>query len=1010
MARRAGDGIPAGEALSETASGTGSLVDTSLTAETVPEGARGDRGQTIGPGDCLGRYTVRTLIGAGGMGRVFAATDTELGRTVALKVIRPDRGASSAARARLLREAQALALLHHPNVVTVHDVGTEGEIVFIAMELIEGPTLGEWLRAERRTWRAIRDAFVAAGRGLAAAHAAGIVHRDFKPHNAIVGADRVVVVDFGLARAEAELPEEPGAPSTTSSQDSLRLALTLTGERVGTPRYMSPEQRAGGAVTARADQFAFCVALRDALFGDPPADAAASTDAAASADSAAPTAVRVPRFLAAAVARGLAPRPEDRWPSMDALLAALEHTLWTPRRRRAAGAAAIALVAGVAALGFTAGQRAAVPDPCVGSEALVAPLWDDAIRGRVHDAFRRTGLVYADDSFARVDTALRDRLAGWARTHRDNCEATHLRHEQSEAMLDLRAQCLGGARAQLGAMVAVLQQADATVVQRAARAAVEIADPARCSDPASLGAAIAPPPAAQAREVEAMRDEAARLSPQFELGKWQEARAAGIDLVARVRRLGYKPLLARALAQLAHVEANTGEVDTAIADLYEVAQLGAEVGDDDVVAMVLPWLGFALGNGKDRFDAADAVHRWAVAATARAGNTPLRLVSLYGNRAVVLSRQGDHKAALALYQTVLGLETQRRGPDSLGAAWSLKSIGDELGATGRSGEATAFYQRASALIEKPLGPAHPLVSVLLSAYGWNYVDLFEFDAAVPILERALAINEQTLGPDDVRVAALLYNLGVARLGQRRLPEARAALERAIRIHRAAGPAGGRHTAQNYALLGDVARKEGNPRLAHELAGKALEIHLAVLGPAHEETGLTYRLDADHLVALGRVTEARAAIDRARAIAEKAHGKDHPELGWTRGVEGDVLRAERRPREALAAHEASLKILEAAYGASFVGLCQPLSRLSAAALDTGDPRRAEALAERALVLAARAAPGEAETAQVRLAQARWALGADRPGALALARRARTALAALAFPSDELPRLDRWLASR
>ncbi|HEY6177044.1 MAG TPA: protein kinase, partial [Kofleriaceae bacterium] len=161
---------------------TESAVDPSgSTAASTVRGAEQGPPRGLGPGDCVGRYTVRSLIGAGGMGQVFAATDNELGRTVALKVIRPDRGASSYARARLQREAQALALLRHPNVVTVHDVGTQGDNVFLAMELVEGPTLGDWLRGEPRSWRAIRDVFLAAGRGLAAAHAAGIVHRDFKP-------------------------------------------------------------------------------------------------------------------------------------------------------------------------------------------------------------------------------------------------------------------------------------------------------------------------------------------------------------------------------------------------------------------------------------------------------------------------------------------------------------------------------------------------------------------------------------------------------------------------------------------------------------------------------------------------------------------------------------------------------------------------------------------------------------------------------------------------------------
>src|ERR1044071_5723877 len=207
--------------MSAEGSRTAPATPTSLRA--APEPAR-----EIGPGDCLGRYTIRRLIGAGGMGRVFAAVDPELGRAVAIKLIRAERASSPSARARLLREAQALARLHHPNVVTVYDVGTQDDEVFIAMELIEGSTLAEWIGAADRGWRKVLEAFLAAGRGLAAAHSAGIVHRDFKPSNVIVGPDRVVVVDFGLARAGTDASDPEPA---SDSEQLLEASLTPPGER-----------------------------------------------------------------------------------------------------------------------------------------------------------------------------------------------------------------------------------------------------------------------------------------------------------------------------------------------------------------------------------------------------------------------------------------------------------------------------------------------------------------------------------------------------------------------------------------------------------------------------------------------------------------------------------------------------------------------------------------------------------------------------------------------------------
>src|SRR5262249_26320702 len=247
-------------------SGTGSGSGGS-TKELAADEGEAKPGRELGPGDNVGRYQLGTLLGSGGMGQVFTAFDSELGRVVALKVIRPEmRSQSSRERSRLLREAQALAKLQHPNVVPVHDVGMEGDELFIAMEAVAGPTLGAWLASERRSWRAIRDVFIQAGRGLAAAHEVGIVHRDFKPTNVIVAANRVVVVDFGVARPQKE--DEPNEPGGRPS--SLDVNLTLTGERVGTPRYMAPEQHTGAPVTARADQFSFAATLWGAFYDDSP--------------------------------------------------------------------------------------------------------------------------------------------------------------------------------------------------------------------------------------------------------------------------------------------------------------------------------------------------------------------------------------------------------------------------------------------------------------------------------------------------------------------------------------------------------------------------------------------------------------------------------------------------------------------------------------------------------------------------------------------------------------------
>ncbi len=306
----------------------------------------------VAVGDSIGRYVVLRRIGAGGMGVVYAAYDPQLDRRVALKLLRTGVGLGEGeARARLVREAQAIAQLSHPHVVAVYDVGTAaGGDVYIAMEFVEGDTLTTWLSRWERTWREVVDMFVDAGRGLAAAHAVGLLHRDFKPDNVLVGADgRVRVTDFGLARSLVTGgDDEAAAPRDLTP---LRVTLTATGAVMGTPRYMAPEQLAGKDVTAAADQFSFCVALYEAVFGHHPflGDTAAKVlDEGARMRR--PGDLRgAPAALLSVVTRGLDPVPARRFPSMSALLAEVGHAVRPPRRRYVAIAGAAALVLGGAA-------------------------------------------------------------------------------------------------------------------------------------------------------------------------------------------------------------------------------------------------------------------------------------------------------------------------------------------------------------------------------------------------------------------------------------------------------------------------------------------------------------------------------------------------------------------------------------------------------------------------------------------------------------------------------------
>jgi predicted Ser/Thr protein kinase len=263
----------------------------------------------------VGRYEVDALLGAGAMGAVFSARDASLNRRVAIKLLHA--AGDELSRARLDREAQAMARLNHPHVVTVYELGDWTGGRFIAMELIEGKTLDAWLVGTSPPVR--RKVLLDAGRGLEAAHRAGVVHRDFKPGNLLVGSDeRVRVTDFGLSRP---LPNGEVAPGMLATQH---------GALVGTPAWMSPEQLDGRTADARSDQFAFCVVWVEALTGKKPFTGE-TREALRAAMKGAPVLGReLTAVERAALTRGLSEDAAARFESMEALLDALAHQ---PRKR-----------------------------------------------------------------------------------------------------------------------------------------------------------------------------------------------------------------------------------------------------------------------------------------------------------------------------------------------------------------------------------------------------------------------------------------------------------------------------------------------------------------------------------------------------------------------------------------------------------------------------------------------------------------------------------------------------
>jgi tRNA A-37 threonylcarbamoyl transferase component Bud32 len=487
------------------------LAETTIVDGTSPGApappARLDRGTTVG------RYVIIDVVGAGGMGVVYSAFDPELDRKVALKLLRPEARIDAGrvrARDRLLREAQAMAKLSHPNVLPVFDVGTYESAVFIALEFIDGETMRAWIDRTRPGWQRVLEVMSAAARGLSAAHAEGLVHRDFKPENVLLGRrGDVRVMDFGLARAASELDSGGGDSTTTEGRtaDVVDASnLTKTGFVLGTPAYMAPEQHRGAVLDARADQFAFCVSLYEALYGERPFPGRSASEVLAAvtgrAVRPAPRNSAVPRWLRRVVLRGLAPDPADRWPSLDALRLELDRDRRGPVR---IGALVVTTAAVAVAAGFAYGRSASADSPCLGHAEDLAEVWSDQRRAAIAAQFAATGLGYAADTWTRVETSLAGYVATWTTERMDACEASRPRREQGEAVVDPRSACLDRRRTQLDALLEVFASADAGVVERAVAAASGLDAPSTCSSPAALGPDLQTPSPEVAAEVERLR-------------------------------------------------------------------------------------------------------------------------------------------------------------------------------------------------------------------------------------------------------------------------------------------------------------------------------------------------------------------------------------------------------------------------------------------------------------------------------------------------------------------------
>jgi tetratricopeptide (TPR) repeat protein len=761
----------------------------------------------LSPGATVGRYVILNLVGRGGMGEVYAAYDPQLDRKVALKLLHEtaSRGAAArTARERLLREAKAIARLSHPNVVVVHDAGAiddlvHGDRVFLAMEFIEGETLAAWIAAAPRSWRAIRDVFAAAGEGLAAAHEAGLVHRDFKPQNVMVGRDGSVrVMDFGLASDSSVIEEGDAASHDFAgagvAPTSHTVALTGTGVLLGTPLYMAPEQFLARATDARTDQFSFCVALYEGLYGERPFPSesfSALLEAVVSGRVREPAQkARVPSFLRKLLLRGLETDPEARYPSMRALLETLRHDPIRRRRTFAIGGA-VALVALVAAVGMqrvaTRGQRI-----CGGAGEKLAGIWELGDHGERRDAIRRafldTGRGFAEETWTHVSSLLDDYSRRWTAMYTDACEATHVRGDQSAEVLDLRMTCLEGPRGSLKALTNVLSRTDAAVLIEAVNAAQALPALERCADVPALRTVVPPPDAATRGRVAELGRNLAEVKALTDTGQWPAARRKAEPLVEAARAVGYEPVLAETLEMQGWLDVTAGDALSALKSQEAAVWVALAAHRDDIAAEsaanCMSTTGYYLGRRED----GDRWERVAAALQRRLGPGHDRSAAwFYQDRANLRQREGDNQAALSDYRQALVLKQKVLAPNHPDIALSLLSIANVDNDLGNHVAALAASDNAVDIFRNAYGSSSPQLAFPLGNRGESYELLGRYPEAEQDLNLAVDLSAKWVGPDHPWTAYPLTALGKTLFLEHRVREAAPILERALHIREKSEP-------------------------------------------------------------------------------------------------------------------------------------------------------------------------------------------------------------------------------
>ncbi len=899
-AHGSGDPRPAGEAsdsLGETVEEGVARSASSPEPERKPTARRRGPRSVRAAGERVGRYIVLGVLGSGGMGVVYTAYDPKLDRKVALKVLHADRSHSPEASLRLLAEAQALARVTHPNVVAVHDVGqvggSNGNEIYIGMELVEGRTLNEWRREDKRSWPAIVAMFLQIAEALAAVHAAGFVHRDVKPDNVLVDSkDRARVTDFGLARPidlRQEVLEERERELVAGDEALTPTDLTRSGARLGTPAYMAPEQWEGKGATPLSDQFSLCVAFWESLYGvrpfrgdtiaalmaavlageiSSPTQAGTVTDASrtrpedrrstttpTSSSSDTPIqSANPPAWLRRVLERGLATDPAQRHPDLGALMQALRNGDPLRRRRTVIAGTCIAVgLLGAASLAVVAAalEERELAASCEAQAQAVD--WTEERKSKLREHLAAAGVRDAEQTADGVITKLQGFVDAYGPLTRDTCMS--LAHAQAPAPeLEHTAQCLSERQSAFEATVAALEEGDASVSGRAPRSVEGIDDLSACTDPQKFQRRPAAPRDPLRRAIAGeIRRTLARTLVDEHVGTY----ARGLEMAQRqleaARVVGDLSLLALAQYRVAVFQEKLGQYKEATASWTASYRDAAISGYEDLAADASTALGFCEGYQLQRYELG------------------LRWLEL-----------------AAIHRTRLGETDGLKEANRLDVMATLhESLGDlDL--------AVSLLEQSIAMRRAAVGDHHHSVGYGLANLGGVYETRGELDKARALVAESLEIFVDHFGEENPTTGEVLNNLAGIDIKLERFADAEAALTR-VRANWTAA-LGPKHPKMGNLdnALADVMHDQGRFEEAIELHRRALAIHLEANGDAHPNTARTATRLADVLYEVGKSQEARVVIDQALEILGRSDGDDQEAIAkaWVRRAETDVELGER----------------------------------------------------------------------------------------------------------------------